>query len=475
MINVPERLRFWAGLKPNELAFVDGKKEITFAELHIHTLKVAATLEKMGIGSGDLVCTILPAYLDWPITLALQILGTTSFAKPSGANFDLVVDPKWLITSKEHPQFSLERTILVDQDFAEKVNESELRLSEAVPIDASHPIRLNSTSGTTGEVKYFGINEIDVFHRIQSTSGVSYLGNKKFLSLFPFGASQNYFWAHRALLEGKTYFVLSPKDESIFEFLKRYDIRTIYGSPQQILGMLENIENKGTSLDSNFNLILGGSAPSSQLLKKIRKNHRSSIYNSHGSAETGFISICNISDEDYPGLIVHPSVRVQIVDERSNESEQGQIGIIRYKIPHGATHYLNNAEATEKSFKDGYFYSGDMGYKTLDGRLFITGRSNEIINLGGVKVNPEQIDEMVLSEPGIADAAAFALDHESGVPKLAIALVVDHEFDEAEFVQTMKGKFTRAKIEGIFRVNAIPRNPNGKILRRELNRKFSKQ
>ena len=53
MISVHKKLEFWAGLKPNELAFVDGKKEITFAELNIHTLKVTAVLRELGIGSGD--------------------------------------------------------------------------------------------------------------------------------------------------------------------------------------------------------------------------------------------------------------------------------------------------------------------------------------------------------------------------------------------------------------------------------------
>jgi len=113
-----------------------------------------------------------------------------------------------------------------------------------------------------------------------------------------------------------------------------------------------------------------------------------------------------------------------------------------------------------------------MGYKTKDGRLFITGRSNEVINLGGVKINPEQVDEIVVLQEGVIDVAAFAIEDETGIPKLAIAVVIDSEFNEEKFRESMKFKFQSAKVEKIFRVEAIPRNPNGKILRRELSQKF---
>ena len=475
MINLEKRLAFWAGLKPNEVAFVDGKKEITFAELQIHTLKVASVLSSYGVKSGDLVCTVLSASLDWPVILALQLLGATSFAKPGLVTFDLYAAPDWLIAGSEHPHFSKEKTILVNESFAQAVNDSELFKTSDSAFDPARPIRLSSTSGTSGEVKYLAFTESEIYERLLAPSVVNFVGNGKFLNLMLFGAAQSYNWAHRALLEGKTFYTSKSSDEGIFEMLAKYGIATIYGSPQQISVAAETIQRLGHKLSGKFNLVLGGSAPSMKLLENIRKNHNSLIINSLGSAETGFIAMLDFSKENSRGLVIHPNSVVEVLDENKKILNTEEVGILRYKIPGAANSYFNNLEASKSNFEDGYFYSGDMGYKTLDGRLFITGRSNEVINLGGVKVNPEQIDEIVLSEPGIADAAAFALDDESGVPKLAIALVVDNEFDEAEFVQKMKGKFTRAKIEGIFRVNAIPRNPNGKIIRRELNRKFSKQ
>jgi len=473
MISAHKKLEFWAGLKPDELAFVDGKKEITFAELNIHTLKVTSVLRELGIDRGDLVCTMLPAYLDWPVTLALQIIGATSFAKPTSASFDLYAEPKWLIALKEHPQFSIQNTIVVDQNFAERVNDAESYIPSQELLDPSNLMRLCSTSGTSGETKYLAYSFSDMFSRLFSPSAVTFVGNGKFLNLMHFGAAQSYFWAQRALNAGKTYFTSGASNDALFEFLRKYSIETIYGSPQQISIFMQNLRNAGQNLDSNFNLVLGGSAPSPKMLEMIREENKCSIFNAHGSAETGFISACDVTLKDAPGLLIYPNSIVEVVDENDSELSENQIGLLRYKVPGACTSYLNNPDQTKKSFRDGFFYSGDMGYKSDDGRLHITGRSNEVINFGGVKINPEQVDALLLTEIGIQDAASFALDDETGIPKLAVALVVDHEFDEEVFLSAMKVKFTRAKISRVFKVNAVPRNQNGKILRRELSRKFN--
>ena len=473
MINLARRLEFWAGLKPNDVAFVDGKREITYAELKIHTLKVATVLESLGVKRGELVCTVLPPYLDWPIILALHLLGATSFAKPSLTNFDIYADPNWLITASEHPDFSRENTLIVDQGFAEKVNDAKPYECAANILGDSTPIRLSSTSGTSGEIKYLSFTESELYPRLLSPSVVNFAGNGKFLNFMLFGAAQSYNWAMRSLIEGKVNFISRTKDEGIFEMLTKYEIKTLYGSPQQISTALETIERLGKKLDKSFTVVLGGSAPSPKLIEKIRANHDCEIINSHGSAETGFISAVNLTKENSHGLIIHPNSIVEVLGEDESILGPDDVGVLRYKIPAASTSYFNNPEATKKNFKDGYFYSGDMGYKAEDGRLFITGRSNEVINLGGVKVNPEQVDLLALDESGIQDVASFSLDNESGVPKLAIAVVVNHEFNESNFIANMKLKFPRARVERVFKVNAIPRNPNGKILRRELNLKFS--
>jgi acyl-coenzyme A synthetase/AMP-(fatty) acid ligase len=473
VIDIKRRLEFWAGIKPHDVAFVDGLKEITFAELQINTFKIATTLREIGIQKDDLVCTMLPPFLDWPITLALQIIGAVSFAKPTNSNFDLAAQPRWLISTKEHPNFPTKDLVLVDDDFAEKVN-SAIAIDEIeIKINPNKIYRLSSTSGTSGEAKYLAFSENEMLPLAENPSGIVFLGNGRFLNLFPLGASQSYKWALRSLMTGKTYFTSSPKSENLVGIILGKNVKTIIGSPSQISTFLTNLENRSIKLDASHNIIISGGAPSPKLLSRIRDQHQAGIYNSHGSAETGFISICDLTTTDSLGLLIHPNSIVEVLDENGQSSSPEEVGLLRYKIPHASTSYFNNPEATNEYFKDGFFYSGDLGYKTNAGQLFITGRSNEVINLGGEKVNPELVDRAAIEQNGILDAAAFALEDETGIPKLAIALVTDLDFNEDVFRDEMKIKFQGPKVEKIFQVRLIPRNPNGKVLRRELNLKFS--
>jgi len=242
------------------------------------------------------------------------------------------------------------------------------------------------------------------------------------------------------------------------------------GSPNHISQFLDTLKARGTKLEENFNIVTGGSSPTSKLINRIRNEQPCRIYNSLASTETGFIAICDITKEDFPGLLIHPNSIVQILDEDRREVDSDQTGLIRYKIPNAATSYFNNPAASAKSFESGFFYSGDIGFKSKDGRLHVIGRNDDVINLGGVKINPEQLDEIASSEPNVQDAAAFAFEGDSGVSKLAIALVVDDEFIEEDFRAAVAKKFTRKKLENVFLVKFIPRNINGKILRRELGK-----
>ena len=472
MLNVRKRLEFYAILKPNQLAFVEGKKEITFAKLHNHTLKIASVLKEFGIKRGDLVGTILPGHLDWPVTLALSIIGATSFSKPNVGNAYSDVKPDWLITSKVDNNFPMNKTLVVDQKFAEQVNLADLYPENNENFDPSQPTRLYSTSGTTGDSKYVGVSENELIARFLAPSSAALIGNGKFVNFFAFPAYQSHNWALRSLFEGRTYFSASPNYENLVKLIADNNVKTVIGSPNHILQFLDTIKAKGAKLESNFNIVMGGSSPTSRILNRIRSEQPCKIYNALAATETGFIAICDVTTEDFPGLLIHPNSIVQILNDEGGEVDFDQSGLIRYKVPFAASSYLNNPTATAKSFDSEFFYSGDIGFKGEDGRLHIIGRNDEIINFGGVKISPEQLDEIATLQIGVQDAATFALEDNSGISKLSIALVVDQEFIEADFRLSISEKFTRTRLVNVFLVSSIPRNINGKILRRELNQKF---
>ena len=209
---------------------------------------------------------------------------------------------------------------------------------------------------------------------------------------------------------------------------------------------------------------MGGSPPSQKLVERIQENSSARIYNSYGSTESGHIAIYEITNKNETGAWIRPPVTLQIVDDNDQPLPAMSVGHIRYKRPGMATSYYNNPEATAQYFRDGFFYPGDLAYLDHAGRLVLQGRSNEVINLGGVKINPERIDAIALTQIGIKDCAVFAHLNEAGVEELAIALVVDEGFDKESFEKAMS-KDSPYPIRRAIIVKEIPRNENGKILR----------
>jgi acyl-coenzyme A synthetase/AMP-(fatty) acid ligase len=140
-----------------------------------------------------------------------------------------------------------------------------------------------------------------------------------------------------------------------------------------------------------------------------------------------------------------------------------------------ALFYYKNPEATYKSFKDGWFYSGDRGFLNADGSLILSGRNDELINRGGVKIDPYLIDQFLIDYPGIKDAAAFEVQNTIGISDIGLALVVPENFNLEKLKLELLKKFGRSGIPNQFyNLQKIPRNQMGKIMRFELTQTLSK-
>ncbi|MEX3100644.1 phosphopantetheine-binding protein [Streptomyces sp. ST1020] len=139
--------------------------------------------------------------------------------------------------------------------------------------------------------------------------------------------------------------------------------------------------------------------------------------------------------------------------------------------------YDDNPEADAKAFTDGWFGTGDSGYLDEDGYLFLTGRLKEIINRGGTKVSPVEVDEALLAHPGIAEAAAFPLPHATLGEEVAAAVVLTpgaHPTDE-DLHAFLAARLAEPKIpRRLFRVAEIPRTSTGKIQRSGLAAQLEK-
>lgn len=169
-------------------------------------------------------------------------------------------------------------------------------------------------------------------------------------------------------------------------------------------------------------------------------------------------------------------VRISIMDDQGRHLPTGDRGEVVIQGPNVIREYENNPEANATSFVDGWFRTGDQGMLDADGYLTLTGRLKELINRGGEKISPREIDEVLLTHPAIAEAVCFGVPHATWGEEVAAAVVLHGAATEAELLGYCRERladFKRPK--QIHITDAIPRTATGKIQRRVVAQVFGPQ
>jgi acyl carrier protein len=174
------------------------------------------------------------------------------------------------------------------------------------------------------------------------------------------------------------------------------------------------------------------------------------------------------------GMAAGPEV--VIMDGETNLMPADEIGEIAIRGENVMGGYENNSEANEAAFANGWFRTGDQGYLDTDGYLFISGRLRELINRGGEKVAPREIDERLIDHPEVWQAVAFAVPHERLGEDIVAAVVLRKRAgaSERELREFLLSRLADFKVPSqIVFVNEIPKGPTGKVQRIGLDKKLA--
>jgi acyl-CoA synthetase (AMP-forming)/AMP-acid ligase II len=167
-------------------------------------------------------------------------------------------------------------------------------------------------------------------------------------------------------------------------------------------------------------------------------------------------------------------VRVSIMDTEGRHLPSGARGEVVIQGPNVIRGYENNPEANATSFADGWFRTGDQGFLDADGYLTLVGRLKELINRGGEKISPREIDEVLLSHPKVAEAVCFGVPHPTWGEEVAAAVVLREAGTEAELMAFCRERLADYKRpKQIHITDAIPRTATGKIQRRIVAQAYS--
>ena len=161
-------------------------------------------------------------------------------------------------------------------------------------------------------------------------------------------------------------------------------------------------------------------------------------------------------------------VKIGIMNDAGQLLPAGERAEVVIKGPNVVSGYENNPEANAKSYTDGWFRTGDQGFLDADGYLTLTGRIKELINRGGEKIGPREIDEVLLTHPAVAEAVAFGVPHATWGEEVAAAIVLKEnetatEADLQTFCKERLADFKRPK--KFYIIQTIPRTATGKIQR----------
>ena len=482
MINPIKYLISHSVSSPDKPAIVSTKLSISFKECLEKVKNLALKFRKLGIKPDQIVVIIFEdRTLEWLITLALIHEGAVTvshiyYKLPDELKADFILCDREFDKSlfKEKYQV-LDQTWFLTNENVKDITPLDYQSEDSL-------FRITLSSGTTGEPKCVPstIKNFEIRFNLFRSSVLKFcaLDISKEIILF---SPMNMLCLAKLylgfLINGQTYYDASSSEE-IVKLIKIFKINTLTGSPKQLLDLINHIKEKKINITGLENVQCAGSKISLTLLNEIKNNLCKKVISWYGCSETGMISINFVKTEKFDeNFVGYPSAdnKIQIVNDQEMILANQQEGLIRIKTPYMATGYYNNKKVSKNFFKDGWFYSGDIGYLTKQGELFLTGRSDERINLNGVKIDPRKIDILMESYPEIKEAACFPLTKSDGQIILGAAFVSNQEeFNLKNFVDYLLTRSHNNPSPKMFiKVNKIPRNNNDKITRYELSRIYS--
>jgi acyl-coenzyme A synthetase/AMP-(fatty) acid ligase len=219
-------------------------------------------------------------------------------------------------------------------------------------------------------------------------------------------------------------------------------------------------------------IVTAGSLLPQQLLERVRPRLCTHLITGYGSTETALSATAPAHRIAHiPGAAgyVTPGAMIEIVDDADRPVPAGTEGIVRIASEFAVDHYIDDPVESAKVFRNGWFYPGDLGSLAADNLLIVSGRANDVLNAGGGKMAAEKIEAVLMSFPGITQAAVFMAAGRLGLDEVRAAFVCSERIDveklQAYCRQRMPPVFVPAQIAVL---DALPINTMGKVDRTRL-------
>jgi len=483
---------------PDRVAIIDDDGEMTFGELDRAAHAVANGLRAKGVKGGDGVALLIRNHRWFLVGVygaarvgARIILLNSEFSGPQikevsereGAQVIIYDDEYTAAVSQADPALGKFRALATNPDSDEPSGSTDDTLADLIarsskqpaPKVTKHSSVIILTSGTTGTPK--GANRSTppslapiggVLSHVPFKSGeVTSLPAPMFHAL-------GFLHATIAMMLGTTLVLRRRfKPATVFADIEKHKVTAIVVVPVMLSRMLDELDKMQPkpNLSSLRIAFVSGSQLGAELAGRALRELGPIIYNLYGSTEIAFATIARPKDLSINPATVGPPVKgitVKILDDNGGEVPQGDVGriFVRNTFP-----FQGYTGGGGKQIIDGMLSSGDVGYFDEHGLLYVSGRDDEMIVCGGENVFPAEVEDLISGHPEVIEATALGVEDKEWGHRLR-AFVVKVEgasVDEDVIKAYVKENLARYKVprEVIF-LDELPRNPTGKILKREL-------
>lgn len=491
----------------DRIALVDNQRCITYRDLFKEVERTAKVFSGLGIGPGDLVTIQLPNYIEFAaaffaaqqvgavvsqigvdfrareVEAILRLCKTKLFVCPNKyKNFDY---PKMIAEiAGEAP--SLEFVYV----FGDRDQGEVRRIRNGAPQTRPEPwpgmgtaddvTRMGFTSGTTGNPKgvLHSHNTILAAPRI-CNGDMGITAEDVFLIGLPLGLTWGYLVLLQGILAGARSVLMDGFDpRDALSLIARERVTFVPTAPATIVSML-NVSDRASFDTSSLKIVAtGGAACPIEVIREARAKLGGALCEFYGMIETGYHTYTRPTDdpETVSGTIGRPAsgMSVRLIDDAGNDVPAGEPGEIAAQGPCVNLGYFRNDEANKLAFTaDGWFRTGDVGQFDPSGNLRIVGRVKEIINRGGKKFFPREVEELLYTHHKVLHAAIVGIPDPRLGERNCLCVVPrpGEAISLREMVDHLRDQVAVYKLPEVLEVfEELPSTPTGKVQRPQLAR-----
>ncbi len=454
----------------------DGQlRQWTFGELDQRARHTAAALVARGVAEGDRLCVYLANDIEFiDLFLACTRLGVilvpinVLYREREVAHIVSDADPVAVVTTIDQFGTFPPGTACWDARSLEPEG-STLPEPMPLPLDGDTPAALVYTSGTTGRSKgavlthnNFMANAVNLVTCWRITAADRYLAVLPLFHVHGLGNGLVSWLASGCRMRLVERFDLARADGWFRDFRPTL----FFGVPTVYVRLLELAADDARDAGASMRLFVCGSAPlPAHVLDAFAARFGHTILERYGMSETLMNTGNPYGGERRAGSVgfPFPGVSLRIVDEQGRTASRGTVGEVWVRGPNVCAGYWRQPEATSTAFAEGWFHTGDLGAVSDDGYLTLHGRRSDLIISGGFNIYPREIEELLLEQPGVREAAVVGVP-DSRRGELPVAYLVGDGIDRDALQHTLEQHLASFKVpRALVMVDHLPRTALGKV------------